>query len=409
MTERERRRTVAGVSLVEVLVVIGIVGILAAILAGAMVPMRQSARTIACMNNLRQISTALTTYYMDNRSFAASVDGSLPGLLSPYLGDAKVFRCPVEGDDTNDSYSDCWSPQLPNGPDAFMAACANHATSFTTMTSRSSIMTSLDVPAAFAGGRTQSARTTRITWNGNPIDPGTTVTGGTLRFVDGTTVTISAGMQVLAVASFEEAQSRICSAVRVDDGSTGTLTVQAASGTHFDLATPACTIGVRGTQYTATISETASAYGTRVAVASGTVAVSGGYPASGESFLQTGQTRDFARVKNEVVAMGILSVTGPTFSGKKVTYSLTNIGSAAYVLDTATVTWPVSNNKKLQTVTLGGTTVWSTTMTTSPVALKLTGAGSVRTIAAGATKQLVVNYSTTANTTKSKYALALSE
>ena len=221
MSPSERRRPVGGVSLVEVLVVIGIVGILAAILAGAMVPMRQSARTIACMNNLRQISTALTTYYMDNRSFAASVDGSLPGLLSPYLADAKVFRCPVEGDNTNDSYSDCWSPQLPNGPDAFMAACSNHATSFTTATSHSSILTSLDMPAAFAGGRTQSAKATRITWNGNPIDPGTTVTGGTLRFVDGTTVAISAGMQVLAVASFEEAQSRICSAVRVDGGSAG--------------------------------------------------------------------------------------------------------------------------------------------------------------------------------------------
>jgi hypothetical protein len=382
---------------VEILVVLGIIGILAAILAGATVPMRQSARTISCMNNLRQISTALTAYYTDNLMFASRLDGSLPELLGSYIRDPKVFICPVDGGVVTDSYTHYYVPQIPGNPNAFLVGCANHTGSAM-------------VPAAYAGGRAQTGKSCPVTWNGNPLAAGTEVTGGTLRFADGTTVTIQANLQVVVVVSFEEAQGRIYSAIRIDEGATGSVNVQAASGTHFDVATPACTAGVRGTRFRVTVAETASEYNTVVAVTEGVVAVDGGYPSSGQALLGAGRTRTFIRAKDYVAPTpGSLAITGPTISGSRATYSLTNVGGMDYTVGSLSVTWPVSSNKKLKSVSLAGTTVWSGTSNTSPFTLTLTGAPSSRTIAPGQTVQLRLTFSKTANPSASNYGLTVSQ
>ena len=69
------KRSRAGVTVIETLVVIGIAGILLAILIPAVQSARESARRVTCQNNLRQLSLAVQNH--------EAAHGALPSL---YLG-----------------------------------------------------------------------------------------------------------------------------------------------------------------------------------------------------------------------------------------------------------------------------------------------------------------------------------
>ena len=84
----------AGFTLIEILIVISIVAILAAILFAAFSRARGIARTTVCQNNLHQIGVAMNLYVQEH-------DGHYPGasgwadVLLPYIKDKQVFVCPA--------------------------------------------------------------------------------------------------------------------------------------------------------------------------------------------------------------------------------------------------------------------------------------------------------------------------
>jgi prepilin-type N-terminal cleavage/methylation domain-containing protein len=101
-------------TLIELLVVIAIIAILAAILFPVFAQARERARMTACLNNTKQMGTALTTYLNDwdgtypmNRfptdkmALHSNTAGDLQGTnfnwkraLLPYLKSVQVFACP---------------------------------------------------------------------------------------------------------------------------------------------------------------------------------------------------------------------------------------------------------------------------------------------------------------------------
>ena len=95
------KRACLGFTLVELLVVIAIIAILASLLLPALGSAKESARSVACMNNLRQLGVAASLYATDNEDnyptfrkwLYASVGDMTTGTLHPYLQNKDVYLC----------------------------------------------------------------------------------------------------------------------------------------------------------------------------------------------------------------------------------------------------------------------------------------------------------------------------
>jgi prepilin-type N-terminal cleavage/methylation domain-containing protein/prepilin-type processing-associated H-X9-DG protein len=87
-----------GFTLIELLVVIAIIAILAAVLLPALGRAKEKTKSIACVNQLRQMGLATEMYSAENNDRFPGDQHSLPSWLaslSSYNG-TNVYHCPVE-------------------------------------------------------------------------------------------------------------------------------------------------------------------------------------------------------------------------------------------------------------------------------------------------------------------------
>lgn len=89
-------------TLIEVLIVLAIITLLAAILFPVFGRVRDSGRRTSCASNLHQLGLALSQYAQDNRSFYPAINSSAyntgcapwADTVFPYVKSEQVFECP---------------------------------------------------------------------------------------------------------------------------------------------------------------------------------------------------------------------------------------------------------------------------------------------------------------------------
>lgn len=98
-----------GFSLIELLVVMGIIALLASLILPSLANARRRGQSAACANNLHQLSVALNLYVDDNDNHLPVCAWPLPSqgtnqpplpsitnALLPYVKSRDVFRCPAD-------------------------------------------------------------------------------------------------------------------------------------------------------------------------------------------------------------------------------------------------------------------------------------------------------------------------
>ena len=85
----DRRRSGGAFTLLELLIVIGIIALLISLLLPALARTRESARQVLCLNHLKELAAAVTSYANDNA-------GAFPGPAGSVIATSTYVPSPTD-------------------------------------------------------------------------------------------------------------------------------------------------------------------------------------------------------------------------------------------------------------------------------------------------------------------------
>lgn len=291
-------------TLVELLVVTGILGCLGWMLLTGLARARASSHNVQCVSNLRQIHQAMMLYSVEHQCYPSpNATQTLKDLLKPWLGQAPaIFHCPEDGAKDADSYSYFYAPRsLFVDVDNYILGCPRHQ-GFT----RGVVL--------YAGANTVVPSTSPFAHDQVRAAPAQEFDSGTFEYADGSVAFISmglgngvqaqsasgpsfqskksdddddddghgasskttnpAGRPVLStLLSIQRGDGTWYTVVRIKPGSHGTVSFSVIPGNRFDVITETAVIAVRGTQFSVETKTQGGKVATQVEVTAGVVEV----------------------------------------------------------------------------------------------------------------------------------------
>ena len=100
---KTRTTRTAGFTLVEIMIVVAIIGLLAAIAIPNFVKARTTSQQNACINNLRQIDGAIQQWALEYKQGPTATIAEAE--VTPYLKQGSNTACPSGGSSFTDSYA----------------------------------------------------------------------------------------------------------------------------------------------------------------------------------------------------------------------------------------------------------------------------------------------------------------
>ncbi|MBN1446143.1 MAG: FecR domain-containing protein [Candidatus Omnitrophica bacterium] len=246
-----------GFTFIEVVIFCFIAITLLTLVIGLGFNSREFARTIGCVNNMKNIAQAVENFQADHKTTPSSIADLYPA----YIESEKALVCPSDRKSNGNSYDAFYIGRFIDEGDAnkiFLACPRHHRRSKTV--------------AAYLSYAVDIGRSQKVQWSGTNAEFGEVYSGGELSFADGTTVQINSG-KVGLLSSFVDNENKIYGIVYTLDGAESTLTVTHEGESKFEIITPAVIAGVEGTKFAVRNWLTENKIQSYVSVSDGAVAV----------------------------------------------------------------------------------------------------------------------------------------
>ncbi|MGB9677911.1 MAG: DUF1559 domain-containing protein [Candidatus Ratteibacteria bacterium] len=221
-----------GFSLLETLILIFIGISILILIIGVISNSREFARTMGCINNMKNIAQAIEGYQVDWRETPVTLSSLMPA----YIQNSNVFHCPSDRE-KGDSYSNFYVGRIFTEEDSnkIFLICPRHFRGSRTV-------------AGYLSYSVDIGKTKNVKWSGVPVEFGKIYNGGELKFEDGTEVKNITG-DIGVLGSFTNPENKIYSIIYVPEKANSSYDVDHKGDSKFEVITPAVIAGVEGTKF----------------------------------------------------------------------------------------------------------------------------------------------------------------